>query len=790
MLKNFFKLGFRNILKNRLSSVINIGGLALAVGCCLVVFVFIDWSVNQDDFHTKRNRIYVVERIEAKDGNQQLWGNSPAPMGAMMKNDLPQITNSARLDRMEAIIKQGDNVFRESLSFVDNSFYDMFDFPVKWGHLKTFTEQDGIVLTEELSEKLFGKENPIGETVNARFNINGKEMSEHFKVKGVLEKRPREASFYFSALIPFSKIAALGINKTDDWGQYVNVTFLETGSEKSILPDASKSKKYVDLYNASNKDTKISAYHLQPLNGMQFHAYKVNFTQFNSSDIIGLFMLLAIAVSILLLVCFNYMNIAVASASGRLKEIGIRKAMGSSRKQIIFQFLLENLILCTVGVVLGLFLARALFIPWFSQISNFDYAEKLFSNARLWMALLALILLTVLGGAAYPAIYISSLKPANIVKGKLVLGSKNRFRKLLLGFQFFLTFLGISITLAFTRENKIARARPWGYDPSNNVVVKMDGSANFDLFQAQLKNNSKISAITGSVQPLGNWAKQMLIKSESKEETILGLQALPHFASQLGIKITNGRDLSNEFETDKTAAVLVNRAFLKKMNWSTAIGKTIEYANQKYTIVGETNDFHFEDFKDKVKPFVIMGCKPEDVKFAYAKTASGLFKTAHSTVADIWKKTFPKLPFDYYYQETVFDEYFSGFMQVVEVFSVTSVIMIIVAISGIFSLALLILGKKMKEISVRKVLGAGIGNISFQIIKEFLYAIGFAVLAGFPVSYLLVKAVFDQDSPESKVSFSPLIITLVGLTIMTLFSVSWHLYKAYTANPAEYLKDE
>jgi ABC-type antimicrobial peptide transport system permease subunit len=523
---------------------------------------------------------------------------------------------------------------------------------------------------------------------------------------------------------------------------------------------------------------------------MEFHAYKVNYTQFNSSDIIGTIMLLAIAVSILLLVCFNYMNIAVASASGRLKEIGIRKAMGSSRKQIIFQFLLENLILCTVGVALGLFLARILFIPWFSQISNFDYAEKLFSNGRLWIALLALALLTVLGGAAYPAFYISSLKPAGIVKGKLSLGSKNRFRKLLLGFQFFLTFLGISISLAFIRENKITRARSWGYEPSDNVVIKMEGSANFDLFQAQLKNNNKISAVTGSVQPLGNWAKQMLIKSEGKEEIILGLQALPHFASQLGIKITSGRDLSNDFETDKTAAVLVNQAFLKKMNWSTGVGKTIEYANQKYTVVGETNDFRFEDFKDKVKPFIIMGCKPEDVNFVYAKTASGLFKTAHSTVAGIWKKTFPNLPFDYYYQDAVFEEYFNSFTQVVQVMSATSIIMIIVAISGIFSLALLILGKKMKEISVRKVLGAGVGSISFQIIKEFLYAIGFAVLAGFPVSYLLVKAVFVQDSPESKVSLLPLMITLVGLTIMTGFSVSWHLYKAYTANPAEYLKNE
>ena len=188
-------------------------------------------------------------------------------------------------------------------------------------------------------------------------------------------------------MIPFSKLASLGINKTEDWGQYVNITFLEAANETSVLPDANQIEKYVDLYNASNKDTKIVSYHFQPLKSMHFHANTVNFTQFNSSDIIGIIMLVAIGASILILVCFNYMNIAVASASNRLKEIGVRKVSGSSRRQIIFQFLVENSILCSVGAALGLLLAKALFIPWFGQIANLDFSEHLFSNIRLWIAL-------------------------------------------------------------------------------------------------------------------------------------------------------------------------------------------------------------------------------------------------------------------------------------------------------------------------------------------------------------------------------------------------------------------
>ena len=790
MLRNYLKIAWRNILKNRLSAFINIAGLGLAVGCCLVVFVFLDWYLTQDGFHSKINKIYVVERIEAKEGNQQFWGNSPAPMAQMLKNDFPQIKNTARLNDLEAVIKEGDHVFRQKVSFVDDSFYEMFDFPVKWGNKQTFTEQNGIVLTEELSEKLFGKANAIGKNVNVRFNNDGRETVENFTVKGVFAKRPKETSFYFSALIPFKKMTSLGLKKTDEWKQSVNVTFLETTEENPTLPTTIQSKKYTDLYNAANKDTKIVGYHFQPLKTMNFHAYLVNFQRFNGTHIIGLIMLLAIAVAILLLVCFNYMNIAVASASNRLKEIGVRKVMGSSRKQIIFQFLLENFILCIIGVGLGLFLAKTLFLPWFTTIVDIDLTEKLFENVRLWWALVALVFITVLGGAAYPSFYISSLKPISIVKGNMVLGSRNGFRKSLLGVQFFLTFLGISMALAFVEEEKISRSKPWGYEPANQVVVKLDAATNFELFKSALKSNNKISTITGAVQPLGSYTKQLFIKTDGKEETVLSMQALPHFASDLGIKIVKGRDLSEDFATDKTASVLVNQAFLKKMNWKTGIGKTIEYENQEYIIVGETNDFRFENFQDKVKPFLLFGCKPEDVKFVYAKTEPSLTQNAHSSVASIWKKTFPNMPFDYYYQDTIFDEYFNGFTQVAQVMSAASLIMIIVSISGIFGLALLILGKKMKEISIRKVLGAGMGSISFQLIKEFLLAIGIAFLTGFPISYLLVKSIFMQVSPESQISFLPLITTLLGLIVMTFFSVAWHLYQAFTANPTEFLKND
>lgn len=790
MIKNYLKLGFRNLVKNKLSSSINILGLALAVGCCMVVFTYFDWSMHMDSFHRKINNIFVIERLSSQNGNDQLWGDSPAPMGPMLKNEFPQIKDAVRLSNTGVIIKRGDNVFNQHVTFADNNFYKMFDFPVKWGNKKDFTDQDGIVLTEELSDKLFGKENPTGKTISLTFNKDGVQTMVNFTVKGVFDKMPRETSFYFQAVAPYSRMLALGIDKPGDWSQHADITFIEANNEAALTPVKNATAQYLKLYNAANPDNKIVGFNFQPLNTMNFHSYKVNNGQFNSTHIAAYIMLLVIALATLLLVYFNYMNIAIAAASTRLKEIGIRKVMGSQRKQIIFQFIIENVILCTVAISVGLLLAKYIFLPLFSKIVNVDLTQNLFDNYRTWIALVLLIIVSALSGAAYPSIYISAFNPINIMKGNSKTGSNNRFRKALLGFQFFLTFLAISTALAFMQETKFLKARPWGYDPSNNVVVNFDKSASFAVFKDKLKSASNVIAVTGSVEVLGNYTKQLVVNIDGQKQTVKSISALPGFVTQMGIKINKGRDLSEAFQTDEANAVLVNQAFMKQMHWTTAIGKTVNYNGHNYSVVGEVNDFHYDDFQTPIGPLLLMGCKPADINSVYVKTNPALFSNAHTGIGKIWKEINPNLPFEYHYQEAVFDDYFRGFVQVSQVLAGASIVMIIISVTGIFGLALLILGKKMKEISVRKVLGAGMGNVVFLINKEFLYAIGFAVLVGFPFSWWVTGNLFKILAPDSTVSFSPLILAFFSLIAMTAISVSWHIYKAHTANPTQYLKEE
>lgn len=790
MFKNYLKLGFRNLKKYKLSSFINISGLALAVGCCIMVSEYTYWALHQDSFNSRIDRLFVIEKIVDKKGVQQIYGDVPAALAPSLKNDYPQVSNAARLNYRSVVIKQGENVFRDRLTFVDDDFYEMFDYPVKWGERQKFTDQDGIVLTQELSGKLFGTSNPVGKALTIRINRGKSVISENFIVKGVLKKYPVEASFNFSALVPYSRMTALGLDKPGSWVESTSITFIEMKDAKDIALLRSQGKRYSDLYNAANQNSQISSFHYQHLNTMNFHSYKVYGSYFNTMQPIGLIMLIVIAVSILLLVYFNYINITIASVSGRLKEISVRKVMGSSKGQIILQFITENLIICSIAVFFGLLLAEVFFFPWFSSISGFQLGNEFFLHQRTWVMAFILIFVSALSGATYPAYYIYSLSTVGMMKGNVQMGSKNRFRKVLLAFQFFLTFMAISTAIAFVKETKTIKSKPWGYHPDNNVVVSIDNSNSYNSIQEQLKKNNKIESVAGSVESLGNFTREISVKADTEAETVKSLNVLPGFTDHLGIKITSGRGFSEKFPADRQNSVIVNQAFLKMMNWSSGIGKKIIYNSHNYVIVGEVNDFRYESFEHEIAPLVLMNCKPEDVRFIYIKYAPELFSNAQQDIKGILQKIYPYHPFEYYYQDEVFEGYFTGFSKISKLLGVTSLFMTLISVSGVFGLALIILGKKMKEISVRKVLGADMSHIIYLIVKEFFFALVFAISIGLPLSYVMMTAMFSQLSVNSQFSLLPVLMAVVALLFTTAVSVSWHILKAYKASISPYLKDE
>lgn len=792
MFYNYLKIGFRNMLRNKLSSFINAFGLALAVGCCIVVFKFANWYFNRDVFHENREAIYVVERLVNEEGNRSLWGNTPVPLGPALKNELSSVLDQSRFTHDGGIFKYQDQVFNEWITFVDDSFYDIFDFPVKWGNPAQFSVQDAIVLSAQAAERYFGNENPVGKELTMHFNLDGQEQKAIFTVKGVMEPFPESTTFEFNMLIPYKRQKDLFAIDFSAWDRHANATFLLLDNPDEVHRLEEQMGKYLEPYNAGNTGWPTEEFHLEPLTSMLHHAIEVNYSTFNTAHIAGLIMLLLIVAVLLSLACFNYMNIAVASANTRVREIGVRKVLGGKRGQIITQFISENLVVCALSVLLGLLLAQYIFLPWFNGISDFSFVFTLdlAGNPKLWLFLVALIFLTALGGAGYPAFYLSSFVPVQVLTNKMKFGGNSRFRKILLGLQFMLSFLAIFCAIAFLVVGKDARQKSWGYNQEGLINIRLNNNENFRALKTEFAKNPNVLSVAGAIHNASVGSAQLQITAEGKEYQVEGLKVGQNYIETLGIELLQGRSFSANNPTDFDQAILVNQQFRRRLGWDNSIGKKVEIDSQAYLVIGEVRDFHQESFDLSIRPLVMQLAPDSTLSTIVLRTPPDQLTQTAKEAADSWHSLYPNIPFSHYFQDSVFDNYFMAFSQIGDVLTATAFLTIIISAIGLFGLALLLLTRKMKELSIRKVLGASLANLSYHINKEFLTTILIAVIIGIPVGYFLLKTLLDLLYPEASIGVAPFILAIVALVAMTILSVARHIYMVAVSNPARHLRDE
>lgn len=789
MFRNYFKIGYRNILKNKLSTLINAFGMALAVGCCMVAFAFIYWWTNLDSFHSKREEIYVVQREMDVNGEKTIWNKVPQPLGAAIANDFPQIETTARVNYNRGVMQYEDKTFSEWVSFVDDSYHDLFDFEVKWGNKATFADPDGIILRKAVAEKYFGSKNPIGEELSIRFNIDGKEVIERFVVKGVLEKAPSNASFANNVLIPFQRQKTLQAN-SEDWKNLSNITFIQAKSPESIAIIKEAEDKYIPLIEKAHKNWNVAGLHFQSLTTVAQNGYKVQGNPFNTSHIIAIYMLFFVASSLLILVCFNYINITIASAATRLKEISVRKVMGSNRTQIIWQFLTENILICLLALIVGVALAHYLFLPWFNSFGDMEFSISFFDQPLIWLFTLALLLITAIGGAGYPALYISKFEPIAILKKEFKLGSKSRFRKFLIGGQLLLTIITIFCTFAFFLTAKSLKEKDWGYNQYDMAVIRLQKGEDYEKFKNDIQTNSNIVEITGSQQQLGKSIQPLKIQVEGREHDVQSLTVAENYLATLGVPLLEGRNFDERLETEGAHSIIVNETFQEKMEWANAVGQNVKINNQNYNVVGVVKDFHQEDFLVPIKPLVFQTSTSAAYRYVSIRTLPKTAAKVTKKLESNWKSIYPNVPYKFSFQDDVFNGYFYGFSQINGVLKGVAFLTIIIAIIGLFGLAMLLLARKMKEISIRKILGANIFQLSQLIHKEFFAPLLIATFIGLPLSLFLMQTVLAQIAPQATIGWLPFVLTIFSITAMLAISLIKHIYTAAVSNPSNFLRDD
>jgi len=788
MVKNFIKTALRSLAKNKLISFINIFGLSLAIGCSLVVYIFVDFAYSQDEFHENRESIFLVKNVISRDGIEQMWGDSPAPIAEMMEADFPQIKYSVRVDGRGVVLKQGDKIFDEYVEFVDPEYLEMFSYPLALGQKSALQDPSKIIISNEIAEKYFGEADPIGEQIVMVAN----DKKESFVVGGVAEPFAKTASFRFNILANFEKKFDIYEDQdTNDWTDFINATFIQLNDPSDITYVSANMDKYIKLQNAAEEDWPAQAYPFEPLTTLSMNSHKIDGDISGGDDPIGRIILLTIAGFMMTLASFNYINISISSATKRLKEIGVRKVIGGTKRQLVVQFIGENVLICAMALALGAVWARTLFGPWFNDQFTIGLELDFYQNINAWLFMAGLLLITGVGSGAYPALYISSFKPVNIFRGRQKFGKKNKFTKVFLTFQFVLSIITIVFGISFVQNAKYQEKRDWGYDQAQTLVIPVNTPATYIALKNEFAQNPNVVGMAGSVNHVGRSAGLSVIDLHDKKYETRRIAVGYNYLETHDLRLKQGRFFDENLLTDRTESVVINETFAKRMEWDNPIGESFDEDTLKFSVIGVVEDFHYRSFNDKIDPAYFRMGEEEEFNYLSLKIREGKIADTEAQAQELWKKYVPDLPYNVFFQDEVFDRYFDQLKSHGRIMGFTAVLAIILSCMGLFGLVSLNVATRMKEFSIRKVLGANIAAIFHGVNTQYVWLIAIACCLGLPISYMLVSALFAEVYKyHMPLTAVPFVMATIFIFSVALLTVSSQIYKVIVSNPVDSLRDE
>ena len=781
MLKNYIKIALRNLNKNKASSFINIFGLSIALGCSIVVYLFVHSNLTKNGFHEHGAQIFLVEPLADREGNRETWGYSPIPMGPALEADLSQVVRSVRIERSGGYVQSGSIALDEGIIFVDPGFFDMFTFPLKYGNADALNDPDAVFMGEETAMKYFGEENPIGQQIT----ITRNEQVESFTVQGVAEAFPANAGFSFSLLMNFNNQLKLGTGRLDDWSTFTSATFIQVKNPDDIKTITAQMNRYVSLANVADKDWKIVAYTVDNLFDLVYNARNVNGMISGGIPWAPIIVLSSIATFLLLLSCFNYMNIALAAAGRRLKEIGVRKVMGSTRQQLVSQFLAENILLCLLSLLLSISVAQTLLVPGFNEITGGNLTLVFSKNIDLWVFLITLLVGIGLASGAYPAFYISSFQPVTIFTGKQRIGGRNRFMQVLLTMQFVLAFITMIASVTFILNGRYLGELDWGYDHEDTIYIRLYDSNRYSVLKNEALQLPDVLSVTGSRHHLGESEGRESAIIDGESVSIVYFDVGPNYFETVGLRLKTGQFIND------SEAVVINEVFARTRGWTESLGQTIRFEDTVYTVVGVVEDFHYRDFEDPIMPALFRLGDESEFQYLTLRVNTGAGVESALALKNTWERLVPGTPFEYFFQNEVFEQFFQESGGITRVFTFVAIIALLISCLGLFGLASQNIASRLKEISIRKVLGASVPHITLMANRRFLLLLSIGAVVATPLSYLIMNTLLD-DIYTYRMSIGPssFIFAYVLVFITASLTIATQVYKLISTNPVEVLRNE
>lgn len=809
MIKNYFKLAFRNLLKHQFISFINLFGLTVGLTCCLLITTYIIDELSYDKYNKNADNIYRVTRtFKNTDGAVSLTLSTVSPpFGYYMPTDFPEIKKMTRLlDNGTAPMKYGDKKFNEkNVFFADENLFDVFTVNVLKGNpQKALADPFSVMLTEEQAKKYFGEEDPINKTIRYNSQLD-------FKVTGIYKAFPSNAHMHPTMLLSFSTLKDTAVygaeNLRTNWGNNSFFTYL-------LLPDKNTPAKMVAQFPAfidrhmDHKDyqgkdpSKFTTLGLQKLTDIHLRSH-TDYEAEPNGDIKRVYIFSAIALFILLIACINYMNLSTARSALRAREIGIRKVIGARKKELILQFLGESVLVCWAAIILA-FLLTYLSLPLLNRVAGKEIA---FSILLSWKVIIPLLFTPFIVGilsGIYPALFMSSFQPVKTLKGLFkVTGSSISFRKALVVTQFSISIILIITTIIVFQQLNYMQKKSLGFDKDKVVTMAYTNevSKQYDAFRTALLQNSDFKNITRSSRvPTGRLLDNMGAYTLSGDSMmpvstdIKFVTADYDFVSTFGIPLKAGRFFSRDFGTD-TLSFVINEASVKALGWKSnqdAVGKDFKYGRTKGHIIGVINDFHFESMHQAIVPLVLLMLPPRQGYYNNfsVKIASNNITASMNNLEKAWKKYFPETPFDYTFLDDNFDKLYESEQRQATLFTSFACIAIFIACLGLLGLSAFAISQRIKEIGVRKVLGASTNSIVRLLSADFLKLVVVAAVLAFPVAWYAMHNWLKDFAYRTDIHWWVFIAAGMLAAIVAFVTVSLQAVKAAVANPVKSLRTE
>ncbi|WP_286757400.1 ABC transporter permease [Roseivirga sp. UBA838] len=786
MIRSYLKTTLRAIQRSPLSSFINIFGLATALGVAIMVYAFIDLDLSIDQFHENKKEIYLATSYLNRNGEVGHHGIVPAPYAAILQNDFPQISQVVRVERRSGILKSGPNVFNQSFSFVDPEFLELFTFPLAYGQKEALETPNQIILSHNAAVKYFGEENALGKSMT--FDFEGRKFS--FEVAGVAQEFPRRSSLNFEVLVNFGQLEVIDPDYSlSDWSRFLDAVYIRTSDPQSVAQVERSVQQHIKTQNAVQKDWPATAFSFVPWTDLFVQAEDMSSVMTGEGDSVARIVLSVIGAFVLVLAVFNYINIAIVSATKRLKEIGVRKVMGGTRKALVFQFLVENIVLTLLALVFGFILAITLLIPGFDRL--FDVGLDFHTNQpELWIFLLVLVVSTGLLSGAYPALYISRFNAVNIFRGSLKFGGKNILTKIFLTFQYILALIAVVGGILFTQNTAFQKDRDWGYDQSRVISAFVGDATQVKQLTNALQQNPRVESVSASMGHLNRSTSNKIVQVIDQKYDIPCLIVDHNYLETLGLKLLEGRNFDAQRENDYQN-VLVNQKMARLLNPEKALGESFRIDSLTYRVAGVVEDFHQWSFYDPIKPMIIMLAKEEQYRYFSMKVNEGSLTSAYEDLEKTWAKLFPDKPFDGYYQASSLDWYFRNIEGHSRLMQYVATICILLSCLGLYGLVSLNVASRVREFSIRKALGARLKNLVYVINKQFAVFLIIALILGIPISYYLLTMLFDSVyAVHVPITWLPFSLALAVVILMVALTISSQVRKVMTTSPTEGLRSE